>query len=307
MADSVDSTSTEGAQASFEWEEGSLPHTAAGAGMPDADEPRTHWLTWVSRSILVVAIAVLAVGTYRLWRGDAAVIDRQFALEGSFRQRLDLVGSGVSVEELAKPADEPLVETTEPVSSDEDGDDPRMAMPVSIYTPAELAALTAEESEVSGIFRVRAPSKGDPIGRISIPAIDLEWMVIEGVDVEYLASGPGHMAWTPVPGQPGNAVISGHRTTYGAPFHDLDLLEVGDRIEVETLTGTHLYRVYDSVVVPPDGVWVVHQWGGAWLTLTTCNPKGSAAERLVVFAELVDGPNREAIVSSTERIPPEEP
>jgi sortase A len=182
-----------------------------------------------------------------------------------------------------------------------------MAMPLSIYTPEEIAALTSGTPSISGVLRELGPSKGEALGRISIPAIELDWMVIEGADLEYLRSGPGHMAWTPVPGQPGNAVISGHRTTYGAPFYNLDLLEPGDLIGVDTLTGTHVYRMHSSVVVPPNGVWVTHQWEGAWLTLTTCNPKGSSAERLVVFAELVGGPNHEAISASTESTPPREP
>ncbi|GIU91786.1 MAG: hypothetical protein KatS3mg011_0692 [Acidimicrobiia bacterium] len=118
-------------------------------------------------------------------------------------------------------------------------------------------------------------------------------MVVEGVDTENLKLGPGHMPWTPVPGQPGNAVISGHRTTYGRPFFDLDLLQPGDLIEVETAIGIHQFTVRETVIVTPFDVWVTEPRRGAWLTLTTCNPKYSARERLVVFAELTGGPNLE--------------
>lgn len=126
-------------------------------------------------------------------------------------------------------------------------------------------------------------------------------MVFEGVDTETLRMGPGHMPNTPIPGQPGNAVISGHRTTYGRPFFDLDLLAVGDRIEVETAIGTHVYEVRDTEIVAPTDIWVTDPRPGGWLTLTTCNPKFSARERLIVFAEMVSGPNLEFVKVHKER------
>ena len=99
------------------------------------------------------------------------------------------------------------------------------------------------------------------------------------------------MPWTPVPGQPGNAVISGHRVTHGRPFFDLDQLGAGDTIEVETAIGVHTYTVRTTEIVLPTDVWVTAPRRGAWLTLTTCNPRYSATERLVIFAELTEGPN----------------
>ena len=126
---------------------------------------------------------------------------------------------------------------------------------------------------------------------LTVPSLGLEAVVFEGVDRDTLTKGPGHMPGTPLPGQPGNAVISGHRTTYGRPFHDFDLLQPGDLIEVETSIGTHVYEVRETQIVQPTDVWVTDDRGGGWLTLTTCNPKYSARERLIVFAELVSGPN----------------
>ena len=101
---------------------------------------------------------------------------------------------------------------------------------------------------------------------------------------------------TALPGQLGNAVISGHRTTYGAPFFNLERLVPGDRFAVETIIGTHTYEVVELRIVKPTDVWVTNQWEGSWLTLTTCHPKFSSRQRLVVFAELVDGPNAGVIV-----------
>ena len=135
------------------------------------------------------------------------------------------------------------------------------------------------------------PEEDTEFAYLSIPSLDLEAVVFEGVTVETLRKGPGHMPWTPLPGQAGNAVISGHRTTYGRPFFNFDQLEPGDRIEIETAIGIHVYMVRDSFVVKPTDVWVTDDREGSWLTMTTCNPKFSARERLIITAELVEGPN----------------
>jgi len=105
-------------------------------------------------------------------------------------------------------------------------------------------------------------------------------------------------ASTPLPGQPGNSVLPGHRTTYGAPFHELDELEVGDIIEVETAIGLNIYEVRESIIVRPTEIWVTNPRPGSWITLTTCNPKFSSRERLIIFAELVSGPNYDVIYNS---------
>ena len=141
------------------------------------------------------------------------------------------------------------------------------------------------------LYEEPIPAEGEAFGIISIPAIELEHVMMEGVDRETLKDGPGHMPWTPLPGQPGNAVISGHRTTYGAPFYDLDSLEPGDEIIVETALGEHVYAVRESLIVLPTDVWVTNPKRGSWITLTTCNPRFSARERLVIQAELIVGPN----------------
>lgn len=128
---------------------------------------------------------------------------------------------------------------------------------------------------------------------LRVPDLGVEAVVFEGVTRSTLTQGPGHMPGTPLPGQPGNAVVSGHRTTYGRPFFDFDLLEPGDVIEVETAIGVHTYQVRESFIVAPTDIWVTDPKEGAWLTLTTCHPKFSAKERLIITAELVDGPNLE--------------
>jgi sortase A len=158
--------------------------------------------------------------------------------------------------------------------------------PVEVIHPPELMA---EPTVPVGV----------PFGRIGIDKIGLEAVLFEGVDRDTLKLGPGHMPDTPLPGQPGNAVISGHRTTYGRPFFDVDQLVVGDTIEIETALGMNIYAIRQILVVAPTDVWVTDPIDGAWLTLTTCNPKFSAAERLIIQAELVHGPNLEYVEAIT--------
>ena len=143
------------------------------------------------------------------------------------------------------------------------------------------------------------PDKGDPIGNLRIPDIDLTWTVVEGVGLgTQLKKGAGHYPKTPLPGQPGNAAIAGHRTTYGAPFHNLGELEVGALIHWDSLVGTHTYVVREVKIVQPSETSVLNDRSGGWLTLTTCHPKFSARQRLIVFAEIVEGPNLEAMLAN---------
>ncbi len=132
-----------------------------------------------------------------------------------------------------------------------------------------------------------APGPGRPVAVLRIPKIGADEVVVEGVDEPELALGPGHYPGTPFPGEAGNAAIAGHRTTYGHPFYNLDRLQVGDPIEATTVQGTFSYRVVRTLVVSPTDVSVLDPGATPELTLTTCNPRYSASQRLVVQAVLV--------------------
>jgi sortase A len=135
-----------------------------------------------------------------------------------------------------------------------------------------------------------APADGQPVGIIQIPKIGVDKVVVEGTSVEDLRKGPGHYPGTPLPGQPGNSAIAGHRTTYGAPFYNLDQLVPGDPIYLVTLQGRFRYQVVRTLVVSPSDVSVAGPTSANQLTLTTCNPRYSAAQRLVVQAVLTGAP-----------------
>lgn len=133
------------------------------------------------------------------------------------------------------------------------------------------------------------PITGEAVGIIRIPAIDLNMAFVEGVSAEDLKKGPGHYAGTPLPGREGNVGIAAHRTTYARPFWALDKLKRGDLVYVRTVEGSFVYEVLWQKVVTPDQDEVLDPTPRPSLTLTTCNPKFSASERLIVRAELVRG------------------
>jgi sortase A len=134
-----------------------------------------------------------------------------------------------------------------------------------------------------------AVGPGGALGIIQIPRIGLEKYLVQGTSEDDLQKGPGHYVNTPLPGQPGNVGIAGHRTTYGAPFYNLNQLAPGDPIYITTPAGRFRYDVTGSRVVAPSDVAVVAPTPGSRLTLTTCNPRFSATTRLVVSARLVGG------------------
>ena len=126
--------------------------------------------------------------------------------------------------------------------------------------------------------------------RMLIPAINLDTMVFDGTDRETLKKGPGHIIGTSYPGSIGTVAISGHRTTYGAPFFNIDKLKTGDEITLESFDTIYRYIVTELMIVEPTDVWVLNPTPYPSLVLTTCNPKYSAKERLIIFAKMVGDP-----------------
>lgn len=127
--------------------------------------------------------------------------------------------------------------------------------------------------------------EGDIFGRLRIPRLGLDVIVLEGADRATLTRGPGHIPTTARPDAGLNTAISGHRTTYGAPFAALDLLRVGDIMRLTTVNGDYRYRMIGSAVVRPTDLAVIGQGFKKRLTLTTCDPPGSAVRRLAVWAK----------------------
>ena len=132
----------------------------------------------------------------------------------------------------------------------------------------------------------RRSEPGDPLGRIRIPEIGVSEVFVEGTGPADLRRGPGHYPATPLPGQHGTVAIAGHRTTYGAPFHDVDDLRRGDPIELVMPYGRFTYRVERTRIVAPTATEVTDPAGYDRLVLSACHPLYSAAQRIIVFARL---------------------
>ncbi len=120
-------------------------------------------------------------------------------------------------------------------------------------------------------------------GYLEIPSINLKQYVVSGTDEMSLQYGPGHYMQTNLPGSGGNVGIAGHRTTYGAPFSRLDLLEVGDTIFLNSGGNKYHYEIDEKLIVDAnEGEYVLYNRGDDRITLTTCHPKYSARQRLVI-------------------------
>jgi sortase A len=148
----------------------------------------------------------------------------------------------------------------------------------------------------------QAPAIGKPLGVIQIPKINLKKVIVQGANPEQLALGPGHIPSTVMPGQRGTFAVSGHRTTHGRPFYNLNELSKGDTITIVTRYAIYTYKVSHLQVVAPTAVEVLNNVRGPGgklkpqIVLTTCNPRFSAAQRLIVFGDLTtSAPNTEGV------------
>jgi sortase A len=226
----------------------------------------------VGRVLVVAGLFILGFVAFQLWGTSIEESRNQGDLTDAFAQATDAI-AGVNV----------------------DVDD----------TPTNIArALSKVDAGTAPPTPV--PEPGSPVGIIQIDRIGLTRVFVSGVSKEELKQGPGHYRETPLPGQPGNAGIAGHRTTYGAPFNRIDELQVGDKIVVSTAQGQFTYTVIPApgaeqawYVVAPSDVSVLADQGDNRITLTACHPKYSAKERIIVHAVL-DTPPAAASAAPTD-------
>jgi sortase A len=237
-----------------------LPGRRSGEAAQLASRPVRTVIGAVGRVLVTAGLLILLFVAYQLWGTGIYQARAQSDLKSQFDRQL-------------------AERSRNPGSSSSGGTSTSTTAPTATTAPAELAPV---------------PADGDPVGVIKIDKIGVDEVVVQGTTVPDLRNGPGHYTGTPLPGQVGNAAIAGHRTTYGAPFSDLDQLSTGDTISVRTLTGTWKYvLVDDPFAVKPSQTEVldptIDPASGqplATLTLTTCEPRYQATERLVVKAQL---------------------
>jgi sortase A len=131
-------------------------------------------------------------------------------------------------------------------------------------------------------------NKEGTIGIISIPKIELNVTLSEGIDASTLKYAVGHFTGTSMPGNKGNFCVAGHRSyAYNEYFNRLDELGVGDKITVTTVTGEFTYEVYESKVVKPEETSVLNNTENPEITLVTCTPIRVATHRLIVKGRMI--------------------
>lgn len=236
----------------------------------------------VGRVLITLGTLILAFVVYQLWgtnlheASSQRQLDRQFAAMLASRPTTPTAPASV----VAPPS------TAEPSPTTPDVFAPSSTPPTA---PATTTAPPTSPPATAPPDLDRPPT-GDPVARIEIPAIGVDKTVVQGVEVPELKRAPGHYPDTPLPGQAGNVGIAGHRTTYGAPFGRIDQLEPGDEVTVTTLQGRFTYQVDGTTIVAPSEVSVLDARGDNRLTLTSCHPKYSARQRIVVSGVLVGAP-----------------
>jgi sortase A len=170
-------------------------------------------------------------------------------------------------------------------------------------TPAEeraLGSLPTDNQRMAFFARElqQTARAGQAVGRIRIPRIGANFVVVAGTDEASLQKGPGIYSGTAVPGLRGTVGIAGHRTTYLAPFRRINELAKGDRITLEMPYGLFSYTVVGHRIVSPTDVTVLQRASYDQVVLTACNPLYSAAQRIVVFARLTaDAPAGPALAA----------
>lgn len=262
----------------------------------------------LGKTVIAIGLMILLFGIFQLWGTGIIEARAQQTLDSEFADLVEASSALGPVAPVAPvtpatPAPTPTSAAPEPTADSlAEDSEPAAAIPSAtpIPTPAAASVPDLEPRQpdpawLAMLYR----ENGSAIARIQIPAIDVDKTVVEGVRVSDLRKGPGHYPMTPLPGQAGNAAIAGHRTTYGAPFGEIDKVLPGDEITITTIQGEFTYRVlpqgegHGHLIVAPTAVEVLDQDFSEHpnrLTLTACHPKGSARQRIIVIAELVGEP-----------------
>jgi sortase A len=248
----------------------------------DRPPPPKDWRWWVGRvgyTMIATGLLLLGFVAYQLWGTGIETARAQRALTNDFEELL--------AEAPPIVIDEPTV--IEPTVSDEPApDDPTVDSPTGSLTSDDPPGSDAAVAIPVARQNIPTFDNGDALAQLEIPSIGVDDIVVAGVQTADLKKGPGHFPETPLPGQLGNSAIAGHRTTYGQPFHNIDKLVPGDEIIVTTLSGRYVYIVTGQQIVSPSDYQVVTTVDPtvATLTLTSCHPKWTARERIVISSRL---------------------
>jgi sortase A len=126
--------------------------------------------------------------------------------------------------------------------------------------------------------------RGQPVGRLRVPRLGLNMIMVNGTDAATLKKGPGRYLGSFMPGQGQLIYIAGHRTTYSAPFSRIETLRRGDRVLIEVPYGVFEYRIARSIVVPATALRVLRSRGREEVALQACHPRFFATQRYIAYA-----------------------
>ncbi|WP_404989008.1 class D sortase [Clostridium culturomicium] len=148
------------------------------------------------------------------------------------------------------------------------------------------AALEQESNQKDSSSEVA--EMDEEIGRLIIPSLNIEGVIVEGIDDESIKHNIGHFPYSGEPGQEGNFAVAGHRgTLYNNVFDNLHKVKIDDEVIVETLKGTYVYKVKEQFIVAPEETEVLNNTPGVKeITIVTCTLDGK--ERLIVKGTLVE-------------------
>ena len=234
----------------------------------------------VGRTLITTGVLVLLFVVYQLWGTALHERRAQSNLRSEFSETVTAMAPEVVRQFEAAETELPATVEPEAVLTASSEQQPTTAV-------IDYSELVIDPRIIEYGPPPPPPERGDAMARLRIPKIGIDKVIVEGVGTNTLKEGPGHYPGTPLPGQAGNAAIAGHRTTYGAPFYDLNELEANDLIYVTTSQGAFQYRVVESLVMQPFDTWVLDPSEDNRLTLTTCHPRLSARQRLIVIAQLI--------------------
>jgi sortase A len=233
----------------------------------------------VGKVLIATGLLMFAFVAYQLWGTGLRTAQAQNRLENEFEVLLE-----------SAPTTPPVTTTTPPPTTIPPVTVPPSTQPGDTVAPTTAPVTTVPPPTTLPPPTVSAPEVGEPLARLEIPSIGLDWIVIEGVTPNALQDGPGHFPETPLPGQVGNAAIAGHRTTHGQPFYRVDEVDIGDELVVTTLGGRFVYVMTEQLLVSPsDYAQVIPPTdpSKATLTLVSCHPRFSTRQRIIIRAELV--------------------
>jgi sortase A len=160
--------------------------------------------------------------------------------------------------------------------------------PLSQLEQRTVQSLASQKQRIAYLAREerRQVKTGDAIGTLQMPKVNATYTVVQGTDTGTLEKGPGHYPQTAFPGVGQTVAIAGHRTTYLAPFRNINRMDPGDKVILTMRYARFIYTVQYHQVVQPNAWWITRNLGYERLVLSACNPLYSASQRIVVFARL---------------------